>query len=96
MRSAPAVSKLSLHTHGAIVRATEQLDHVHGSDGEADRERIVQVYDAMRPNIQLRVDMECFLTYFGPKGRLKGGGRRTDMIAPSVNLFTALTKAILQ
>jgi len=43
------------------------------SEGDTDREKTVSCYEAMRTNIYTRVDLECFLCYFGPKGRVAGG-----------------------
>ena len=47
--------------------------------GEADRDKIVTAYDCMRPHKQACADTECFLNYFGPRGRLSTSHQKTSL-----------------
>jgi hypothetical protein len=54
-----------------------------------DREKMLIAYDAMRPKPGVRIDLDCFLNYYGPKGRLSTG-RRSDHKPSSLSGLLAI------
>jgi len=85
-----------IYTHSHIRTYTHTCIYIHlqiitTSAGDPDRDKIVMAYEAIRPNIQTRVDLECFLCYFGPKGRL-AGGRRAETGKGGLSILLSLIK----
>ena len=55
----------------------------------ADREKMLIAYDAMRPKAGMCIDLESFLNYYGPKGRLSSG-RRSENKPASLNSLLSI------
>lgn len=53
----------------------------------ADREKMLVAYDSMRAKAGACIDLENFLNYYGPKGRLSSGRRSENKPASLLGLL---------